>query len=78
MLHRVANSCGTIPPGAQGMRHAASAIEVCPWCQRATQAVWVHGHAQCQHCRTNIDPCCGGDEIIPAGFVLCDEPETRR
>jgi hypothetical protein len=49
------------------MHHAARTIQICPWCQRPTQAVWVHGHAQCQHCRTNIDPCCGGDEIIPSG-----------
>lgn len=28
----------------------------CPWCAKLTLPVWVHGHAQCQHCRTNIDP----------------------
>jgi len=39
---------------------------VCPWCQRATTPIWVHGHAQCEHCRINIEPCCSGDEIIPA------------
>lgn len=50
------------------------AIQICPWCQRPTQAIWVHGHGQCMHCRTNIDPCCGGDEIIPSG----GDPENPR
>jgi hypothetical protein len=49
-------------------------IQICPWCQRPTQAIWVHGHGQCMHCRTNIDPCCGGDEIIPSG----GDPENPR
>ena len=34
----------------------------CPWCQRVTLPIWVHGHMQCQHCHTNIDPCCGGEQ----------------
>jgi hypothetical protein len=32
----------------------------------------VHGHAQCEHCRINIEPCCSGDETIPAGHYPDD------
>ncbi len=55
-------------------QHRSRTIQICPWCQRPTQAIWVHGHGQCMHCRTNIDPCCGGDEIIPSG----GDPENPR
>jgi len=33
----------------------------CNWCGRPTRPIWVHGHAQCEHCRINIEPCCEGD-----------------
>ena len=33
----------------------------CRWCHEDAGVVWLHGHAQCLHCRTNIDPCCSGD-----------------
>ncbi len=48
-----------------------SAAIVCPWCQRPTRLVWVHGHGQCEHCRINIEPCCSGALCEPA-----PEPQT--
>jgi hypothetical protein len=45
---------------------ARESSRICPWCQRATHPIWVHGHAQCEHCRINIEPCCAGDETCPA------------
>jgi hypothetical protein len=50
-----------------------AARQICPWCRRSTAAVWIHGHAQCEHCRTNIEPCCSGDEIMPACAQAYDE-----
>ena len=32
----------------------------CPWCQRSSVVVYVHGHGQCSLCKTNIEPCCQG------------------
>jgi hypothetical protein len=33
----------------------------CNWCGQLTTIVWVHGHGQCEKCRTNIDECCRGE-----------------
>lgn len=33
----------------------------CPWCTQPTPMHYVHGHAQCVHCRINIAPCCEGE-----------------
>jgi hypothetical protein len=33
----------------------------CNWCGFLGAPVEVHGHVQCQQCRTNIDPCCQGE-----------------
>lgn len=35
----------------------------CPACSRPTTIIYVHGHAQCQHCKNNIMPCCQGSTI---------------
>ena len=32
----------------------------CPYCGHAGPPVPVHGHGQCAHCGTNIEPCCAG------------------
>lgn len=48
----------------------------CPWCHRPTRPVWVHGHGQCEHCRINIEPCCSGDEIMPARAGKGDDENT--
>lgn len=54
-----------IPSGRQGR---------CPYCGAGLAIVHVHGHGQCAHCGTNVDPCCGGanaeaeaDQPPPAG-----------
>jgi len=32
----------------------------CPFCGYETPMDYVHGHAQCVNCKTNIAPCCDG------------------
>ncbi len=34
----------------------------CPYCGRISGLVWVHGHAQCEACGTNVDECCRGEQ----------------
>jgi hypothetical protein len=36
------------------------ATTVCPFCGQVTPMDYVHGHAQCVYCKTNIAPCCDG------------------
>ena len=38
----------------------------CPWCGSTRGAVRVHGHGQCADCKTNIEPCCAGDNANDA------------
>ena len=38
----------------------------CVFCGAPEQIIWVHGHGQCAHCKTNAFPCCDGDECIVA------------
>ena len=33
----------------------------CHWCNNEVLPIDVHGHLQCPHCKTNIDPCCSGE-----------------
>lgn len=37
----------------------------CPWCCAPLVVVWVHGHGQCATCRTNVAPCCDGENADP-------------
>jgi len=37
--------------------------QTCTACCRPTIVVYVHGHAQCQHCKVNIMPCCQGASL---------------
>lgn len=37
----------------------------CNWCGNPTRLIWVHGHGQCEVCRTNIEECCKGDICQP-------------
>ena len=37
---------------------------VCPSCGRSSQTVFVHGHEQCLVCKTNVEPCCSGQELV--------------
>lgn len=34
----------------------------CPYCGQNTRLVWVHGHGQCEFCKTNVDECCRGED----------------
>ena len=36
--------------------------QTCPWCNQSVQPIHVHGHSQCPVCKTNIDPCCSGEQ----------------
>ena len=48
-------------------------VRLCPWCGQMTHLVWVHGHAQCDRCKTNIEPCCSGDETCPTAAPTFEE-----
>ena len=37
---------------------------VCPYCGQSSQTVFVHGHEQCVVCKTNVEPCCSGQELV--------------
>jgi tRNA(Ile2) C34 agmatinyltransferase TiaS len=39
-------------------RKSNSSRFVCPYCGRETVLIWVHGHYQCQKCKTFIESCC--------------------
>ena len=38
--------------------------KVCPYCGQSSQTVFVHGHEQCVVCKTNVEPCCSGQELV--------------
>jgi|UPI00012C85A7 hypothetical protein len=38
-----------------------SNMQICPRCHAIIQPVVVHGHYQCQICKSNIDDCCSGE-----------------
>jgi len=38
----------------------------CNYCSRLTTGIYVHGHKQCSWCKTNIEPCCQGQENVNA------------
>ena len=38
----------------------ADNVESCGYCSAPLNLVWVHGHAQCAVCKTNVRPCCDG------------------
>ena len=37
---------------------------VCPYCGRSSQTVFVHGHEQYVVCKTNVEPCCSGQGLV--------------
>lgn len=47
----------------------------CSFCGVLLEVVHVHGHGQCAHCGTNVDPCCSGasaaDEVGATGGNGC-------
>lgn len=61
------------------MSGARNDVVRCPWCQRLTLPIQVHGHVQCQHCGINIDPCCGGEQAQEApAAVVSPKPASVR
>ena len=44
----------------------SAAQNPCPWCGSTRGTVRVHGHGQCATCKTNIEPCCSGDNTDDA------------
>jgi rRNA maturation endonuclease Nob1 len=36
----------------------------CPYCGQVVELVWIHGHAQCAACGTNVDECCRGEQAL--------------
>ena len=36
---------------------------ICPYCNHEAVLIWVHGHYQCQKCKTVIESCC--ESIVP-------------
>ena len=45
-----------------------SKSKICPYCGQSSQTVFVHGHEQCVVCKTNIEPCCSGQELEVVGM----------
>ncbi len=41
-----------------------SKVKVCPYCGQSSQTVFVHGHEQCVVCKTNVEPCCQGQDLM--------------
>lgn len=46
-----------------------SNMQICPIVHATIQPVLVHGHYQCQICKSNIDDCCSG-EISQPGIEI--------
>lgn len=58
----------------------SGAARPCPACGEPYRAVFVHGHGQCAHCGTNVEPCCAGasaDDVSapPQGEMPVVDPE---
>ena len=49
---------------------------VCPRCHALIQPVAVHGHYQCQICKSNIDDCCSGEVCQPIN-ISQEEDEDK-
>ena len=45
----------------------------CPACGWPAATIWVHGHGQCAHCGTNVEPCCAGEQA-QLGAALAHHP----
>ncbi len=55
----------------------ASNMQICPRCHTTIQPVVVHGHYQCQICKSNIDDCCSG-EICQASIEMSNFKEEEK
>ena len=43
---------------------------ICPRCHAMTRPIGVHGHIQCEICKSNIDDCCSGETCQPRMAIL--------
>ena len=53
-----------------------SNMQICPRCHATILPVVVHGHYQCQICKSNIDDCCSGETCQP--IIDYQEEEKER
>ncbi|MCX7877575.1 MAG: hypothetical protein N2510_02920 [Ignavibacteria bacterium] len=44
---------------AERIRKKLESLQICPYCQRMVEFIWVHGHYQCPRCGNVIIGCCG-------------------
>jgi hypothetical protein len=49
-------------------------VQRCLYCAYEGVLIFVHGHYQCQNCRSNIIPCCDG--ACPDEFLEAANPNT--
>ena len=54
----------------------SSNMIICPRCHATIQPVVVHGHYQCQICKSNIDDCCSGETCQPTMSTLKEEEKV--
>ncbi|HRI23343.1 MAG TPA: hypothetical protein PLZ45_01650 [Ferruginibacter sp.] len=47
----------------------------CIFCGAAGAMILVHGHYQCPVCKTNVLPCCDGDNC--SNLLLADEEQLK-
>jgi DNA-directed RNA polymerase subunit RPC12/RpoP len=57
---------GDQPLGDSPQASNASAPQRCPRCGTIAPLIYVHGHAQCTACGSNILDCCQGAACDPA------------
>ena len=50
---------GNIENKSSSFNHSKE--KVCSYCGQPSQTVFVHGHEQCEVCKTNVEPCCQGE-----------------
>jgi phosphoribosyl-dephospho-CoA transferase len=51
---------------------------VCPSCGRSSQTVFVHVHEQCLVCKTNVEPCSSGQELVNGELKTIMEEITNK
>mgnify|MGYP004180589175 CR=1 FL=1 len=49
---------------------------ICPRCHAMTRPIGVHGHIQCEICKSNIDDCCQGEVCQPT--MINQEEDKER
>ena len=54
----------------------SSNLQICPRCHAGIQIRKIHGHYQCQICKSNIDDCCSGETCQPT--IVYQEEDIER